>query len=110
MTQFQVSKKVDLEGQSSKCYLINRREEEKTNQPWNIRKDKSVSAVVVVYDSHNPDSFSNAWGWVFEVDKYLPNCKHRFLLGTKSDLGVKVSSTKAQDFAKKAGMSTNKSS
>jgi len=67
---------------------------------------RGAQAIVIVYDITNADSFNNVRGWMEDIDQYAAPNVTRVLVGNKCDLTGKreVDPTKAQDFAKGAGM------
>jgi Ras-related protein Rab-1A len=94
--------RIELDGHSANLALTQKRLEEKNHCPW-LKTRNSFTACLLVYDVSNPESFNNLWGWLVEIDKYVPNCT-KFLLGNKSDLLSKVPFKRATEFAKQAGM------
>lgn len=96
-----MTQRIEVEGHSSNVALTQKRFDEKNNCPW-VKTRNTFAAVMLVYDVSNADSFNNLWGWLIEIDKYVPNCT-KFLVGNKSDVLSKVSFKRARDFAAQAG-------
>jgi len=63
-----------------------------------------ADGVIIVYDSHNEESFSNVQNWMRQVKAYGNVNAEKIIVANKSDLSAVVPSSKAKEFASEYGL------